>query len=220
MAAAPSPLVVCSVDGTVYTLDAHTGRLRVLFSSGPPLFRSEGGPGGGDFGPGDGVGGGGGAGGPPADAAVAVSSGQGRRARERVVPGLDGRLYSLYETDGGVEGDRSAHGADGEDGACDDLDDGGECRERLREDGGDGDDPPDEPAGGDESSAALPAVALLIPLPISATDVVDAPISTCRPASGPDGGQQCGVIVGSKRTTIYACSRPVVGIGAVGAEGS
>lgn len=205
MAAAPSPLVVCSVDGTVYTLDAHTGRLRGLFSSGPPLVQSSGG------GPGDGVGGGGGEGeGAPADAAVAVSPGRGGwRARERVVPGLDGRLYSLYETDGGVDDD---------DGECDDLDDGGECRERLH----DGDYDPDGPAGGDGSSAGLPGFGTykLSPLPISATDVVDAPISTCRPASGPDGGQQCGVIVGSKRTTIYACSRPVVGIGAVGAEGS
>ena len=204
---AVASLVVCSVDGTVYTLDAHTGRLRGLFSSGPPLVQSGGSDG--DFGAGagdadreDGEEG------PSADV-VAVSSGKGWR--ERVVPGLDGRLYSLFEMD---EGDADGDDEDYLDGECEvvhDLD-GGECRKRepYGEDNGDSSEDGIE-GEASSSSAALPGFGTykLTPLPISATDLVDAPISTCRPVTSADGSdddarQQCGVIVGSKRTTIYA----------------
>jgi hypothetical protein len=34
-------IIVCGVDGTIYTLDAWTGQLRGMFTSGPPIIESE-----------------------------------------------------------------------------------------------------------------------------------------------------------------------------------
>ena len=33
-------VIICGIDGTVYTLDAWTGHLRGMFHSGPPIVRS------------------------------------------------------------------------------------------------------------------------------------------------------------------------------------
>ena len=50
----------------------------------------------------------------------------------------------------------------------------------------------------------IPRFGSITPLPISAMDVVDSPISTCQPGTSDADQRQCGIIVGSKKTTIYA----------------
>mmetsp|Transcript_43045 Transcript_43045/g.90424 ORF Transcript_43045/g.90424 Transcript_43045/m.90424 type:complete len:1541 (-) Transcript_43045:49-4671(-) len=201
-------LVVCGVDGTVYTLDAYTGQLRGMFASGPALVFSSSPDEHGANGDND------------ADASTnndvytqgddessmnehlngdasnAITSNVLPNWKERVVPGLDGKLYSLIEMV-----DTATAGED---------DDFSECH-----DDGENDDPdnvcgPNSRSGGDEGSSSStgilprPGTYNLTPLPISAMDVVDSPISTCRPKDGESQQEQCGIIVGSKKTTIYA----------------
>lgn len=220
-------LVVCGVDGTVFTLDAYTGQLRGMFNSGPALVSST----------------------SPDDVAQhqtaqqhtpsdggfsrynhengeavylddkhddeidsifgsssnAISSDTTSRWKERVVPGLDGRLYSLFE----MNEDINHNNFDDEDYVLEEcqnenddfLDD--VCRVTRDEVGSD-----------DDSSSKtniIPRIGSynLTPLPISVMDVVDSPISTCRPIENGldeegEQQQQCGIVVGSKKTTVYA----------------
>ena len=189
-------LVVCGVDGIVYTLDAYTGQLRGMFASGPALVYSSS-PDGDETHDDD-------------DAADNDTSSQGRsssslddgnnlayssnggeesnaiantspRWKERIVPGLDGRLYNLFQMDN-VDDDAIVFSHDS-----------GECNDN------------DEVCEG-ESNNIMPHLGSynLSPLPISVMDVVDSPISTCRPRDHPSQPQQCGIVVGSKKTAIYA----------------
>lgn len=200
-------LVVCGVDGTVFTLDAYTGQLRGMFASGPALvFSSDATPE------------------RSSDDVAAsfddkydddqdtstssiISSTPRRKWKERVVPGLDGRLYSLYEqiSDEFNEDDENLqsqcqHGEMAEnDDFLDEL-----CNAATS-----GDNKFD---GGDLSTNSLPKMDNyhLKPIPISVMDVVDSPISSCRPVMDFEETfegvqrQQCGIMVGSKKTTIYA----------------
>mmetsp|Transcript_4749 Transcript_4749/g.10776 ORF Transcript_4749/g.10776 Transcript_4749/m.10776 type:complete len:1553 (+) Transcript_4749:165-4823(+) len=199
-------LVVCGVDGTVYTLDAYTGQLRGMFTSGPALVFSpspeeddgtvvdknndvvhnnngaseEHGNG---------------------DASNAITSNVSPSWKERVVPGLDGRLYSLFEMVGDTTEEvgpdneydfEKCHASDG--GEHDELNE--VCDSRTFHDAS---------SNGNNDGSVIPRFGSyqLTPLPISAMDVVDSPISTCRPDSDTQ-QKQCGIIVGSKKTTIYA----------------
>mmetsp|Transcript_40719 Transcript_40719/g.73428 ORF Transcript_40719/g.73428 Transcript_40719/m.73428 type:complete len:1560 (-) Transcript_40719:951-5630(-) len=203
-------LVVCGVDGTVYTLDAYTGQLRGMFASGPALVFSSS---------------------PDEDTANkdndadsstnndmdgqgdensmnehlngdesnAITSNVLPNWKERVVPGLDGKLYSLIERVDGTtevgENDDFEKCKAAYEGEYDDLD--FVCGNSSPSGGSD---------GSSSSSNILPRLGTytLTPLPISAMDVVDSPISTCRPKEGDTQQEQCGIIVGSKKTTIYA----------------
>ncbi|KAL9181430.1 hypothetical protein ACHAXT_010235 [Thalassiosira profunda] len=185
-------LVVCGVDGTVYTLDAYTGQLRGMFASGPSLVSStspdQGGSSGKETnadvrGQADG-----------ADVANARLEGDSSNAlttsatpggNVRVVPGLDGQLYRLFE----FEEEEDGKCRPGEDGEYDDLD--GECG----------------PSNG-ESEASEVATRMgvydLEPMDISVMDVLESPISACRHRGGDSQQKQCDIMVGSKKTTIYA----------------
>lgn len=159
--------VVCGVDGTVYTLDAYTGQLRGMFASGPSLVYSSS-PDGDKASKDDDVvdsanDGIEGRGGEDAmnehlhgDASNAITSDVSPGWKERVVPGLDGKLYSLFEMVGvaGVEEDEGCRAA--EDGEYADLD-------------------YDPSSSGEAASSDLPRLGTyhLNPLPISAMDVVD-----------------------------------------------
>jgi len=218
-------LVVCGVDGTVYTLDAYTGQLRGMFASGPALVFSSSpdeddsrreSDGDEDIdlddesinamnGMSDGDAFDDQFNGDLSNAIASHVSPGTKMVSEKIVPGLDGRLYSLIEIADGVakiEDDvnfEKCQSAD--DDEFDDLDHA--CGSKTSH---------DERASkrsGDGNSNIIPRYGTynLTPLPISAMDVVDSPISTCRPTG--EGGkeqqeEQCGIIVGSKKTTIYA----------------
>ena len=176
-------LVVCGVDGTVYTLDAYTGQLRGMFASGAALVYSSS---------------------PEEDSSTDDTSAdddddihQGHfddgesnaiantspRWKERIVPGLDGRLYNLFQMDDGIGDDDND--ADNYNSECDED---GFCEEESN------------------NNNIIPHLGSynLSPLPISVMDVVDSPISTCRPLDDPSQPKQCGIVVGSKKTTVYA----------------
>jgi len=169
-------LVVCGVDGTVYTLDAYTGQLRGMFASGPALVYSS------------------------STSKQSNDDAQGRllpslnhgrnevhnhkgdeesnaiaktspRWSDRIIPGLDGKLYRMEDDIG--------------DGECADDDDDGMCK-------------------GVSRSIMPQSGSRLKLLPITFMDVVDSPISTCHPGDDPAQQQQCGIVVGSKKTTVYA----------------
>ena len=184
-------LVVCGVDGTVYTLDAYTGQLRGMFASGPALVYSSS--------PDDKAN-------DDSDSSQGASSrsdgkdenysnnwGGGSNAianaapgwKERIVPGLDGRLYNLFQMD-----EDSGDGAYSND--DEECDDDKFCTE--------------------ESSDIMPHSGSynLSPLPISVMDVVDSPISTCRPTDDHSQERQCGIVLGSKKTTVFAID-PITG---------
>lgn len=187
-------IISLGVDGTVYTLDAYTGQLRGMFASGPALVYSS------SPHPED----------ETVNAAAAFrneadnsnhnnnnmkdddgfsvisldndylnsaipNSVKGRK--ERVVPGLDGRLYSI-ELEEEIFGDTTTD------------------NERSCDEG-------DESCSSSGDSNIVPHFGKqtayksynLNELPISAMDVVDSPISY---------NGQSGIIVGSKKTTIYA----------------
>ena len=203
-------LVVCGVDGTVFTLDAFTGQLRGMFASGPALVYSS-------------------------NAMKDEDDLEMQRRqeedeygnynvittrhpwKERVVPGLDGRLYSLYEQNDG-------------DYAHDDEEEGQipfECQSERDMD--ENDDFLEELCNSNPSHEHNlrndPSTTSIAPkmdqytlqaLPISVMDVIDSPISTCRPildfSEAFEGiqKQQCGIVVGSKKTTIYAID-PITG---------
>lgn len=187
-------LVVCGVDGTVFTLDAYTGQLRGMFTSGPALVFSSDAVRDKDV----------------DDMDVDESTGSIIQAprpwKERVVPGLDGRLYSLYEhTDQNDYDDEEDYVSECKAGSgnddfldelCNSLDE--DDHDHYNEDY--------------SSSSVTPKMDRynLQPLPISIMDVVDSPISTCRPNMNFDEAsegvqkRQCGIVVGSKKTTIYA----------------
>ena len=187
-ALSPSSLVVCGVDGVVYTVDAFTGQLRGMFASGPALVQSSS-PSEEDMNSqkeyafneyssdaGDDVDG---FSNIPLenendydfDSAI-IASNVVQVRKERVVPGLDGRLYSVEEL------------LDMDDGSCNDESAGGSCSS--------------------DDGNIIPRFGSITPLPISAMDVVDSPISTCQPGTSDTDQRQCGIIVGSKKTTIYA----------------
>ena len=188
-----SSLVVCGVDGTVYTLDAYTGQLRGMFASGSALVYTSS---------------------PPGeennnnaqrdskskgytnDDAVVDEDGFSiisleneylndaipsyvKRRKERVVPGLDGRLYTV-ELEEVIDDSETCSDMDG---SCSSS---GNIMPRF---------------GGGRNTAYKSYH--LEELPINAMDVVDSPISTCQPGTDQD-DKQCGIIVGSKKTTIYA----------------
>lgn len=182
-------LVVCGVDGTVYTLDAYTGQLRGMFASGAALVYSSSPDGDSgddptddDFSQNDSSS----SSSSPfndeeeSNNAIANTS---PRWKERIVPGLDGRLYNLFEMDDGSNDDNDADNYSRDEGECDED---GVCQE--------------------ESNNIMPHLGSynLSPLPISVMDVVDSPISTCRPVDDPSQPKQCGIVVGSKKTTVYA----------------
>ena len=159
-----SAVVICGIDGSVYTLDARSGELRGMFASGPALVSSSS----------SSSGGGKGAEGSPSasnedsytddldndnggvfdwesndtgdqplggeGASIPASSGE-----EQIVPGLDGNLYSLLP-----------------------------------------------PLPSDQSSGLR-----LELLPMSVTDVMDAPISTCAKQG------RCSVVMGDKQSKIF-----------------
>ena len=172
-----SAVVICSVDGTVYTLDPWSGNLRGIFASGPALISSstdnnDGGkakePGNNDsgldernedallddddyddanqeetlFGWDDGD-----------DASSASSSSSSNQQnKERIVPGLDGNLYSLLP-----------------------------------------------PLPKDQSAGLR-----LEQLPISVADAVESPISTCNSSNGDTtSNEQCSLVMGEKQTKIF-----------------
>jgi len=186
-----SSLVVCGVDGTVYTLDAYTGQLRGMFASGSALvytssppeeennnnaqhdFKSKGYTN-------DDV---------DEDGFSIISleneylndaiPSYVKRRKERVVPGLDGRLYTVELEEELIDDSET----------CSDID--GSCSSSgniMR-------------FGGGRNTAYKSYH--LEELPINAMDVVDSPVSTCQPGTDQD-DKQCGIIVGSKKTTIYA----------------
>ena len=234
-------IVVCGVDGTVYTIDAYTGQLRGLFASGPALVHSSSSADVGkenddDEAAGKNTGGNNN----NEQSADDVENGWEDHSsdnsnnnrntydnsksnallsnnpgwKERVVPGLDGTLYSLFEV---FDGDEMNDG--------DNYDNMDECQNFDSEEDGYFDDfchssssSNDENGSGDTSSSTImPRFGTynLTPLPISVMDVVDSPISTCRPINAIDPvthepQQQCGIVVGSKKTTIYAID-PITG---------
>jgi len=189
-----SAVVICSVDGTVYTLDPWSGNLRGIFASGPALISSStdsdnnndgraGGPKKGDGhsegddeedeegildddgnyeeslfewddGEEDDA---------SSNANDSSSSNPQTQQRERIVPGLDGHLYSLLPP---LPEDQQSAGGGG----------GGLRLERL---------------------------------PISVAEAVEAPISTCSDDGGiggnqPDGsGGQCSLVMGEKQTKVF-----------------
>ena len=191
-----SSLVVCGVDGTVYTLDAYTGQLRGMFASGSALVYTSS---------------------PPEEEnnnnAQHDSKSKGytnddvvdedgfsvisleneylnnaipsfvKRRKERVVPGLDGRLYTVELEEELIDNSETCSDEDVNDGSCSSS---GNIMPRF---------------GGDGTTAYKSYH--LEELPINAMDVVDSPISTCQPGTDQD-DKQCGIIVGSKKTTIYA----------------
>eukprot|EP00577_Skeletonema_sp_RCC1716_P003726 CAMPEP_0113376890 /NCGR_PEP_ID=MMETSP0013_2-20120614/2867_1 /TAXON_ID=2843 ORGANISM="Skeletonema costatum, Strain 1716" /NCGR_SAMPLE_ID=MMETSP0013_2 /ASSEMBLY_ACC=CAM_ASM_000158 /LENGTH=1455 /DNA_ID=CAMNT_0000258995 /DNA_START=108 /DNA_END=4475 /DNA_ORIENTATION=+ /assembly_acc=CAM_ASM_000158 len=173
-------LVVCGVDGTVYTLDAYTGQLRGMFASGPALVYSSSpdedsaDDDAADFSQ---------ASSPFDDEESNAIANTSPRWKERIVPGLDGRLYNLFQMDDGIDDDDDSNDYSNDSGECDDD---GICEE--------------------ESNNIMPHLGSynLSPLPISVMDVVDSPISTCRPRDDPSQPKQCGIVVGSKKTTVYA----------------
>jgi len=188
-----SSLVVCGVDGTVYTLDAYTGQLRGMFASGSALVYTSS---------------------PPGEEnnnnAQHDSKSKGytnddavdedgfsiisleneylndaipsyvKRRKERVVPGLDGRLYTVELEEELIDDSETCSDIDG---SCSSS---GNIMPRF---------------GGGRNTAYKSYH--LEELPINAMDVVDSPISTCQPGTDQD-DKQCGIIVGSKKTTIYA----------------
>jgi outer membrane protein assembly factor BamB len=180
--------VVCGVDGTVYTLDAYTGKLRNMFATGPLVFSSS--PNkdhtsDGTFtdatnGQGD-------------DTAIDDIDGDSRYAiapkvshvrKERVIPGLlDGRLYSLFEFEGDGVGDGNE-------------DKPGGCQFSADEDY----DNVDKNCGSVTSQARSGPI--LTPHHIRVMDVVDSPFSIC--SDGDTQQKQCGIIMGSKKITIFA----------------
>lgn len=193
-------LVVCGVDGTVFTLDAYTGQLRGMFASGPALVyssdavreQSEQGASNPDVSTDDYDN--------LEDLPSSVIAAAPRPWKERVVPGLDGRLYSLYEQNNqDIYDDEDSNPS--------------ECQL-----GADHDDFIDELCNSEDNLNAESSTDItqqmdqynLQPLPISVMDVVDSPISTCRPVMDFSEAfegiqrQQCGIVVGSKKTTIYA----------------
>ena len=232
----PSPsstsLVVCGVDGTVFTLDAYTGQLRGMFTSGPALVYSS-------------------------DAVKDdddnnnddnefetnrredddeyedwnVITTRSRPWKERVVPGLDGRLYTLYEqNDGGGyvtnEGDEEAEPILPECQSENDdiMTDNDDFIEELCHSHSNNPSNDHHASSSTTKTTTTTTTSLtpkmdqytLQPLPISVMDVIDSPISTCRPildfSETFEGTQiqQCGIVVGSKKTTIYAID-PITG---------
>lgn len=180
-------LVVCGVDGTVYTLDAYTGQLRGMFASGAALVYSSS-P---DEDSGDGstddendFSQGGSSSSPFNDKESNAIANTSPRWKERIVPGLDGRLYNLFEMDDGIDDDNDSDIYSNDEGECDED---GVCEE-------------------ESNKNIMPHLGSynLSPLPISVMDVVDSPISTCRPVDDPSQPKQCGIVVGSKKTTVYA----------------
>ena len=207
-------LVVCGVDGIVYTLDAYTGKLRNMFSSGPALVVTSS--------PDDDD---------DVDAAAATDDDEttghhrgttqgddedltsyavaskflnGNR-KERVIPGLlDGRLYSVfqYEMD-------SVESVDDDD----DDDDSDKCSsyDYVTETCERGD------VITSSSSINIPSTRIrytLTPHHIRVMDVVDSPFSTCtyneHHSNDHENKQHCGIILGSKKVTIYAI-QPMTG---------
>ena len=200
-----SSFVVCAVDGTVYTIDAYTGHLRGMFASGPALVHSSS-PEDYDTNVHDGdedvdfsddgsseeedddhnslmnnikdlIG---------DESNAIISTGHTRGGKERVVPGLDGRLYEIIEKDVDAD-DQRKQDCEGT-GEYDDLD--GTCN--------------DDDSSNDDTIISVGTYSLE-PLPFYAMDAVDSPISICRRVklNGLE-HEQCGIIVGSKKTTIYA----------------
>lgn len=186
-------IIVCGVDGTVYTLDAYTGKLRNMFPTGPLVFTSS--PdedhtsdgtstdtmnGQGDDNTIDDLDG---------DLINSVASKSSHGMKERVIPGLiDGRLYSLWEGVGDDDEDKS-----------------GECQLPGDEDY----DYVDEKCGsvtsqdGTFNSQIKPRFEpILTPHHITVKDVVDSPFSKC--SGGDTQQEQCGIILGSKKITIFA----------------
>jgi hypothetical protein len=186
-------IIVCGVDGTVYTLDAYTGKLRNMFPTGPLVFTSS--PdedhtsdgtstdsmnGQGDDNTIDDLDG---------DLINSVASKSSHGMKERVIPGLiDGRLYSLWEGVGDDDEDKS-----------------GECQLPGDEDY----DYVDEKCGsvtsqdGTFNSQIKPRFEpILTPHHITVKDVVDSPFSIC--SGGDTQQEQCGIILGSKKITIFA----------------
>jgi len=192
-----SSLVVCGVDGTVYTLDAYTGQLRGMFASGSALVYTSSPPGEENNNnaqrdyksKGDTIN----------DDAVdedgisiilleneylndAIPS-YVKRRKERVVPGLDGRLYTVELEEELIDDSETCSDEDAVGGSCSSS---GNIMPRF----------------GGGTNIAYKSYHLE-ELPINAMDVVDSPISTCQPGTDQD-DKQCGIIVGSKKTTIYA----------------
>ena len=64
-------IVVCGVDGTVYTIDAWSGQLRGLFSSGDPLIQRR------------------------HSGKKETNNSEGNDISDQIIPGLDGNLYAL-----------------------------------------------------------------------------------------------------------------------------
>ncbi len=117
-----SRLVVCGVDGTVYTLRADTGDLMGLFKSGDSLVSSST------------------ARERQKDGGTADTGGHSLTPHSQIVPGLDGLIYTL------------------------------------------------------SSAGALDL------LPVSAMDVVDAPVATCTDPLDPS----CGLVMGTKKSRVFA----------------
>jgi hypothetical protein len=212
----PASLVVCGVDGTVFTLDAYSGQLRGMFASGPALVFSS-----------DVVGDHrvDGASGDPSSSqdheygydsegasttASVISSSPTHQGKERVVPGLDGSLYSLFEQESQDEyiDDEEDHVSPCHTGDMVESDDffDAVCNSQYGSHDGNNVDGSDSLTNGMSRMDRYN----LQPLHISVMDVVDSPLSTCRSVTDSgeaDEGQQrrqCGIVVGSKKTTIYA----------------
>mmetsp|Transcript_30246 Transcript_30246/g.62949 ORF Transcript_30246/g.62949 Transcript_30246/m.62949 type:complete len:1596 (+) Transcript_30246:455-5242(+) len=223
----PASLVVCGVDGTVYTLDAYTGQLRGMFASGSALvassaatdYKDESVANNADFADDD------------ADEDLSDEGAdddwqQSERSKsqallhnslqwkERVVPGLDGRLYSLFEMaqsidDADVGNDEDQCFGDGFE-ETEDLDDNCQSSSPSSSEQDVYENFDDVPTH-QTSKSIMPRFGTynLTPLPISVMDVVESPISTCRPIDIVDPvtqeqQRQCGIVVGSKKTTIFA----------------
>jgi hypothetical protein len=184
--------VVCGVDGTVYTLDAYTGKLKDLFQTGQlvstssPMFHASDGTsadstnGRDDDDDDDAIDD------HDGDSTYSVVSKVSHSRTERVIPGLhDGRLYSLFEFE--------------REGSGDDTNELSECQPRGDDNDYDANENCRSRTSQDDTISLMP---ILTPHHIKVMDVVDSPFSVCP--VGDTEQNQCGIMMGSKKITIFA----------------
>jgi len=181
--ASSAAVVICSVDGTVYTLDPWSGNLRGIFASGPALVSSS------------------------TDGRGETQETEGEREHEENDTGSrdiddDDEYTNLFDSDGS-DSDNNGPDSDGEGG--DNTSSSFSKQEERIVPGLDGHLYSLLPSlsSSDQSTGLR-----LQRLPISVADVVDSPISTCSSGSGTGGdgdqnGNECNLVMGEKQTKLF-----------------
>ena len=181
--ASSAAVVICSVDGTVYTLDPWSGNLRGIFASGPALVSSS------------------------TDGSGETQQTEGEREREREEHDTgsqdidDDENTNQFDWDERDDSDGDNNGPDSDGEGSDNT--FSKHEERIVP-GLDGHLYSLLPPLSSDQSTGL----RLERLPISVADVVDSPISTCSSSNGKGGdgdqnGDECNLVMGEKQTKLF-----------------